>query len=184
MKKIVGLIVLILGLLHMTGAMASYPNEDLEPLIYSSAVTSRQELLDRLVNLGDLFENTYWTVDGNPQSAYGYSNYYYGWQCNGFAKYIFDNLFRKGNIGAYAYVEGNSNASYYYIPSPNGAVELIKVSYVNSDDGASVRDTLLGVIDLGDLIQVRRRYPNSQGQYYGHTMIVIGADDDGLTLFD
>lgn len=139
-----------------------------EPPNYSTGVQSYEELKSRLEALQSKYVGKYWTTDGKACNSTQRSKYYYGWQCKGFANYIFNDLFCKGYIGSY---DGNK----YYIPSPNGANEIGRKWNINSSDAKS----LLSQAQIGDFIQVRRR-----GKDYGHTMIVAGVSDSGITIFD
>lgn len=117
--------------------------------------------LDSLVNR---YVGTRW-VDRN-----GNSLYYYGSQCKGFANYIFYELWGVKHIGAY-------DRSMYYIPSPSGAYEVGKLNF-NSMSFNNAKNLLSRGLP-GDFIQVRRR-----GKSYGHSMILVDTNSDGITVFD
>ena len=147
-------------------------NYTLETPNYSTGVKSCAELESRLKSLKSKYVGTYWTINGQSKTWYGDSKYYYGWQCKGFANYIFNDLFCKGNIGGY-------DSKKYYIPSPNGAKEIGKKWNLESTDSASVK-ALLSQAQIGDYIQVRRRNSDDTG----HSMIVAGVSSSGITIFD
>lgn len=139
---------------------------------YYSAVTSYSDLLSRLESLKSKYVGSYWTTDGYASNSAGdTSKYYYGIQCNGFAKYIFNDLFCNGSIGSY-------DDSKYYYPNPNGATLIDKSWNFSTSDTTTVKNILIRG-SIGDLIQVRRR-----GKDYGHTMILSGLDDNGIWIFD
>lgn len=145
---------------------------------YSNAVSSYQEISDRLAYLKGVYKcqdnagaSVYWTLDGSAASSIDDSKYYYGWQCNGFAKYIFNDLFCCGNIGSY-------DSNMYYFPTPNGAYLIDKAWNISSSDTGTVKN-ILSRGSIGDFIQVRRR-----GKDYGHSMILTGLDDGGIWIFD
>ena len=117
------------------------------------------------------YVGTYWTKDGKPSSNYQDSKYYYGWQCKGFANYVFNEIFGKGNIGSY---DGNK----YYIPNPQGAYEIGRI-WNFSQNATGVVSELLKKGMPGDFIQVRRR-----GKDDGHSMIVVSVNNDGIKVFD
>lgn len=99
-----------------------------------------------------------------------WNGYYYGSQCKGFANLIFNNLFGV-YIGAY------DESTKSYIPNPNGAVELGRLSGNRMTVENAKNLLLMG--QPGDYIQVRRR-----GRSYGHTMILVGTSDSGIIVFD
>lgn len=139
---------------------------------YTTKVNSYSELLNRLETLKSKYVGIYWTTDGLAADSSGStSRYYYGKQCNGFAKYIFNDLFCSGSIGSY-------DDNKYYYPTPNGATLIDKSWNFSSTDTVTVKN-ILSRSKVGDLIQVRRR-----GKTYGHTMIVGGVDSNGIWLFD
>ena len=107
-----------LTLLPIQANAASFVNYNVEPANYSTGVTTVDELSKRLENLTSKYVGTYWTSTGKACSSHSgtcYSKYYYGWQCKGFAAYIFNDLFCGGNIGPY------DESEYYYIPNPQNA---------------------------------------------------------------
>ena len=125
----------------------------------------------KINSLMNTYVGTYWTKDGKPSSNYQDSKYYYGWQCKGFANYVFNEIFGKGNIGSY---DGNK----YYIPNPQGAYEIGRI-WNFSQNATGVVSELLKKGMPGDFIQVRRR-----GKDYGHSMIVVSVNNDGIKVFD
>lgn len=135
----------------------------------SAANTSSVEA--KINSLMNTYVGTYWTKDGKPSSNYQDSKYYYGWQCKGFANYVFNEIFGKGNIGSY---DGNK----YYIPNPQGAYEIGRI-WNFSQDATGVVSELLKKGMPGDFIQVRRR-----GKDDGHSMIVVSVNNDGIKVFD
>ncbi len=179
LKRILCMVVvfgLLVTLVPIQAYATSFANNSVEPANYSSAVTSVVALTERLESLIAKYKNTYWTSTGSACSAHGtgytcYSKYYYGWQCKGFASYIFNDLFCGGYIGAY-------DSGYYYIPSPSNATLIGKYTDVSSTDGTTVQN-LLSQAKPGDFIQAHRR-----GKSYGHSMIVTSVDSNGVYLFD
>lgn len=111
----------------------------------------------KINSLMNTYVGTYWTKDGKPSSNYQDSKYYYGWQCKGFANYVFNEIFGKGNIGSY---DGNK----YYIPNPQGAYEIGRI-WNFSQNATGVVSELLKKGMPGDFIQVRRR-----GKDDGHSV--------------
>ena len=95
---------------------------------------------------------------------------YYGSQCKGFANLMFKELFGVTFIGAY-------DSSKYYIPNPSGATEVGRLSFNQMSESNAKNLLLKG--QPGDLIQVRRR-----NKSYGHTMILVSSDANGITVFD
>lgn len=95
---------------------------------------------------------------------------YYGKQCKGFANYMFYRLWGVRYIGPY-------DSQKYYIPNPSGSREVGRLSFGSMSVG-NARD-LLSKGMPGDFIQVRRR-----GKSYGHSMILVGRDSGGVTVFD
>ena len=135
---------------------------------YSSAVSSYSELESRLNSLISKYNNTYWTSNGGASNSSGDSSlYYYGIQCNGFAKLIFNDLFHCGSIG--------TTGGIYYVSNPNGAAEIARDTSVTADDAKK----LLSSGSKGDFIQVKRR--TSGGP---HSMILAGKDENGVWIFD
>ena len=154
-------VIACLGLMTTAGAAGSQE----EP--YTESVKSYEDLQDRLDTLINKYEGTYWTTDGNPSDSGGTtSKSYFGTQCAGFAKYIFNQLFCGGNLGRYE--EG------YYYPSPNNATELAKGKYAKNDVEAV--EKILSEGDIGDLIQAKWNSTT-------HTMIYAGKIDNGIIVF-
>lgn len=139
---------------------------------YSKAVTTTTALESRLTTLIGKYKNTYWTSDGKSSDSDGTTSlYYYGIQCNGFAKLIFNDLFNCGSIGNY-----DSNKYYY----PNTTVaDLIGKSYNVSETDVTTVKNILSKGKKGDFIQVRRR-----GKSWGHSMILDKVDSKGIWIFD
>ena len=117
--------------------------------------------LDSLMNQ---YVGTRW-VDMNGDSLY-----YYGYECKGFANYIFKELWDVKHIGAY-------DSSKYYIPNPSGAYEIGRLDF-NSMSLDNAKNLLSQGLP-GDFIQVRRR-----GKDYGHSMILVSTNTEGITVFD
>ena len=139
---------------------------------YNSAVQSYSELQSRLETLKNKYVGTYWTTNGAAANSSGStSKSYYGIQCNGFAKYIFNDLFCTGSIGTY-------DSNKYYFPNASGAILVDKSWNFSSSDTGTVKN-ILTRSDIGDFVQVRRR-----GKDYGHSMIITGKDDNGIWIFD
>lgn len=136
---------------------------------YTTGVKSYDELESRLDALIKKYKDTYWTYNGKPSGDLYDSLYYYGWQCKGFAAFIFNDLFCGGYIG-------QTNDSDYYITSPNKA-KLIEKKYNIS---ASDAKRIISKGKPGDLIQVKRR----SGTNGPHTMIIDSVTDNGLYIFD
>ena len=135
---------------------------------YSSAVSSYSELESRLNSLISKYNNTYWTSDGKVSNSSGdRSLYYYGIQCNGFAKLIFNDLFHCGSIG--------TTGGIYYVSNPNGAAEIARDTSVTADDAKRI----LSSGSKGDFIQVKRRVSGGP-----HSMILAGKDENGVWIFD
>lgn len=165
------LVVMIITLMIPFSTVSVYARTTESPNYYT-AVTSYNDLLIRLESLKNKYVGTYWTTDGNASNSAGdTSKYYYGIQCNGFAKYIFNELFCCGSIGTY-------DSNKYYFPNPNGAYLIDKSWNFSSSDTSTVK-SILTRGSIGDIIQVRRR-----GKDYGHTMIISGLDDSGIWIFD
>lgn len=97
-------------------------------------------------------------------------------QCKGFADMVFDKLFGTGGAGYYHWSE------YYYLTAPNHcyALGIMEPGYSASkpEDVERVRQ-LLSQAAPGDFIQMHRT-----GKDYGHSMIVVSVDADGLTVLD
>ena len=139
---------------------------------YTTGVKSYDELKSRLEALKNKYVGRYWTTNGSAADSSGStSKSYYGIQCNGFAKYIFNDLFCTGSIGSY-------DSNKYYFPNANGASLIDKSWNFSSSDTGTVR-SILSRSSIGDFVQVRRR-----GKDYGHSMIISGKDDNGIWIFD
>lgn len=120
---------------------------------------SRSDVESKLNSLMDQYVGTTW------------NDYYYGTQCKGFANLIFYKLFDVVHIGAY------ENTDKYYIPNPSGASEVGRLSFSEMTEADA--KALLQKGKPGDFIQVRRR-----NKTYGHSMILVGQDSSGITVFD
>jgi hypothetical protein len=123
---------------------------------YSKAETN--DVSARLQALIDTYVDTTW------------NGYYYGIQCKGFANMIFSNLFG-------VYIGPYDSATKSYIPNPNGATEVGRLTTKTMTEAGAKNILLKG--QPGDFIQVRRR-----NKTYGHTMILVGTDSNGITVFD
>ncbi len=119
----------------------------------------QSEVITKLNSLMNQYVGTTWNDN------------YYGIQCKGFANLIFYKLFNVVHIGAY------ENTNKYYIPSPSGAIEVGRLNF--SDMSQDNSKNLLQKGYPGDFIQVRRR-----GKSYGHSMILVNVDANGITVFD
>ena len=180
-KKILSLIltlsvcVSLCSALSLTASAATMVNRTPETPSYTTPARNAEALEARLAELVAKYNNTYWTSTGQPCESHKgncYSKYFNGWQCNGFARYIFNELFCSGDIGSY---EGNE---LYYLPSPRNAVEVGRVTNLESTNTATVK-AILGQAQPGDFFQVRNR---DHGR--PHSMIVTQATDKGLWILD
>ncbi|MBO5409090.1 MAG: hypothetical protein J6A61_06830 [Clostridia bacterium] len=139
---------------------------------YNNAVSSISEIDTRIDNLIEKYVGTYWTTNGKAADSSGSTSLsYYGIQCNGFAKLIFNDLFDCGSIGTY-------DTNKYYFPNTTVATLVEKKYNISETDSTTVKN-ILSKGKKGDFIQVRRR-----GKDYGHSMILVDADDSGLWIFD
>lgn len=158
-------------------ADTTFKNNSTEPSNYSSAVSSYSELVQRLNDLINKYNNTTWT-SGGTCDHYGkhicYSKCYSGYQCKAFASYIFNELFKNGNIGAYDETTGNG----YKIKNPSGATLVGRAAGFAETDTATVQK-ILSQAKTGDFIQVKRRNRNIP-----HSMIVKEVNSNGITIFD
>lgn len=116
---------------------------------------------DQLEDLVETYNGTYYTDD-----------FFGAKQCKGFADMIYDALFDVGSIGAYP-------ADIYYI-NLNGShtreVGRIEPGYTLNKEGVAAVKGLLSQALPGDYIQMKR--PAG----YGHTVIVLGTDANGITV--
>ena len=161
--------------LSLSVSAANMVNRTLEPATYTTAPRTAEGVAARLTELIDKHKDTYWTSTGQPCSSHKedcYSKYYNAWQCNGFARYIFNELFCTGDIGSY---EGNE---LYYLPHPRNAAEVGSVTALASTDTATVK-SILGQAQPGDFFQVRNRDTGRP-----HSMIVTQATAKGLWILD
>lgn len=166
-KKLIST-VLALALMLSFGALAE-PNE---PSHYTQRVSSTGELMSRLQEIMNRYVGTYWTQDGDPSSYYKDSKYYYGWQCKGFACYVFNELFKTGNIGNY------DETYKYFLVSPSYATEVARLVNVGAADAAAVKG-FLSKARVGDLVQMKRRSTSN-----AHTMIITAVSDTGVSILD
>ena len=180
-KKILSLIlslsvcVSLCSALSLTASAANMVNRTPEAPTYTAAPRTAEGVEARLAEMIETYNNTYWTSTGQPCESHKgdcYSKYYNAWQCNGFARYIFNELFFGGDIGSY---EGNE---LYYLPSPRNAVEVGRVTNLASTDTTTVK-AILGQAQPGDFFQVRNREHGRP-----HSMIVTQATDKGLWILD
>ena len=170
MKRILAILITIITLFSVLMPINVSADTNEKPN-YTKGVKSYDELESRLNSLIKKYNNTNWTKNGRPSSNYLDSKYYHGWQCKGFAGYIFNDLFCGGYIGTY-------DSNMYYIPSPHGAKLVEKKWNLGSKDTKTVK-SIISKGHKGDFIQVRRR-----GKSWGHSMILVDFDDKGLTIFD
>ena len=173
-KKILKLVCAIFLLCTcLIGFQTQAKAETYETPNYTTPVSSYEELESRLEALEAKYQNKYWTTTGNKEGVNGAkSKQYYGSQCNGFAKYIFNDLFCTGSIGSYA------DATNYCITNPNGAVLVNQALNYAKGDSETIKN-VLSQANIGDFIQVRRRNTSNP-----HSMIVAGKTDNGLIIFD
>lgn len=154
---------------------ANMVNRTPETPTYTTAPRTAEGVTVRLEELISKYNNTYWTSTGQPCSSHKedcYSKYYNAWQCNGFARYIFNELFCSGDIGSY---EGNE---LYYLPNPRNAAAVGSVAYLESTDINTVK-SILGQAQPGDFFQVRNRETGRP-----HSMIVTEVTPKGLWILD
>ena len=176
-KKILSLLLAlsILSSLTVSVSAANMVNRTPETPSYTAPARNAEDLAVRLEGLIAKYNGTYWTSNGQPCDSHRgdcYSKYYNAWQCNGFARYIFNELFCAGDIGSY---EGNE---LYYLPSPRNAVEVGRVTALDSADTNTVK-SILGQAQPGDFFQVRNRETGRP-----HSMIVTEATAKGLWILD
>lgn len=95
-------------------------------------------------------------------------------QCKGFADMVYSTLFGVTMIGAY------DETDYYYLRKPYDSnttqVGQLKPGYTLNAAGVAAVKALLSQALPGDYIQMRR--PAN----YGHTVIVLDTDDEGVTM--
>lgn len=132
---------------------------------------TQNEVQSKLYSLTNQYVGTYWTKNGQPSSNYQNSNYWYGWQCKGFANFIFKEIFGVNHIGPYP--EG----IYYYLSPVNGATELGRLS--SGSMSVENAKNLLSKGAPGDYIQVKRR-----GRNTAHSMILYSTSSSGIKVFD
>jgi len=151
----------------------TFKNKTTEKANFTEGVSTVEELDTRLTWLMDKYVDTAWTSTGKKcsnHSTYCYSKYYYGYQCKGFASYIFNDLFRGGHIGPYS--------SYYKIPNPKNATLIGACVDIYSSDAEKAKSLLMQA-QPGDFIQAHPR-----ARSYAHSMIVVATDADGIYLLD
>ncbi|MBR4078340.1 MAG: S-layer homology domain-containing protein, partial [Oscillospiraceae bacterium] len=141
----------------------------------TTAPASAEEVEARLSQLITKYDGTNWTSTGQPCESHReacYSKYYNAWQCNGFARYIFSELFCTADIGSY---DGNDP---YYIPKPRNAVEVFRTTYTEKDNTAAMK-SLLAPAMAGDFLQI---YDRETGR--PHSMIVVSVAAHGVNVLD
>ena len=176
-KKILSLLLALSILCSMTISVsaAEMVNRTPETPTYTVPARTAEDVQVRLAELIAKYKGTYWTSTGQPCSShkeYCYSKYYNAWQCNGFARYIFNELFCSGDIGSY---EGSE---LYYLPSPRNAAEVGRVTNLEATDTATVK-AILGQAQPGDFFQVRNRETGRP-----HSMIITEVTTKGLWILD
>ncbi len=180
-KKIISILLALtvwcslLPALSISAGAANMVNRTPEAPTYTTAPASAEELEARLAELIAKYDGGYWTSTGLPCESHRgdcYSKYFNAWQCNGFARYIFSELFCTGDIGSY---DGNNP---YYIPTPRHAIELINAPYIEKDDINTIK-SLLGQAMPGDFLQIFDRETGRQ-----HSMIVVSVDSKGVYVLD
>ena len=124
----------------------------------SAKAVTTSEVTSRVLELIDEYVGTQWNDD------------YYGIQCKGFANLMYYKIFGVTNIGVY-------DSQKYYIPNASESIEIGRLDFDQMSEEAA-RDLLLEGY-CGDFIQVRRR-----GKSWGHSMILVGADESGISVFD
>ena len=156
-------------------ANAAMVNYTLEPPTYTVKPASAEEVESRLADLIAKHDGTYWTSTGQPCEAHRencYSKYFNAWQCNGFARYIFNELFCTGDIGSY---DGDNP---YYIPRPRNATVLANVPYIETGDTATIQ-SILNQTMPGDFFQIFDRETGRP-----HSMIIVSTDNWGVNVLD
>ncbi len=154
---------------------AAMVNQTPEIPSYTVPPRNAEDVEVRLAELIDKYNNTYWTSTGEPCSSHRencYSKYFNAWQCNGFARYIFNELFCGGDIGSY---DGNNP---YYLPNPRNAIEVANVAYVEKDDTATIQ-AILTQAQPGDFLQIYDRETTRP-----HSMIVASVTNKGIYVLD
>lgn len=141
---------------------------------------SVQYVTQRLEQLISQYRGTYWSQSGGPSSSWTGSKIYAGsYQCNGFAKMIFNEIFGTGSIGSYNAegVGGYKKGSYY--PTPRYAKELCRTK----DVSVTNLKNLAQKGRPGDFIQYSW-YNSSRGTYSQHSVILHSVTNTGLYVFD
>lgn len=139
---------------------------------------SVQYVTQKLESLISKYNGTYWTISGGPAYSYTGSKVYAGsYQCNGFAKMIFNELFGTGSIGTYNRqgVGGYDMGSYY--PSPRFAKELCRTK----DVSISNIKNLATKGRPGDFIQYSWKGKNGLSK---HSVILHSVSSNGFYVFD
>jgi len=158
--------------ISVSAAMVNYTPET---PTYTATPRSFEEMEARLADLIAKYDGTYWTSTGQPCEAHReacYSKYYNAWQCNGFARYIFNELFCGGDIGSY---DGNDP---YYIPRLRNATEVFRTPYMEKDNTAAMK-SLMEQAMPGDFLQIFDRETGRP-----HSMIVVSVDRHGVNVLD
>ena len=180
-KKIVSILLMLsiwfslIPALSLSVSAANMVNRTPETPSHTTPARNAEALEERLAGLIEQYNGTYWTSTGQPCSSHKedcYSKYFNAWQCNGFARYIFNELFCSGDIGSY---EGNE---LYYLPSPRNAAEVGRVTGLANTDTATVK-SVLSKAQPGDFFQVRNRDTGRP-----HSMIVTEVTAKGLWILD
>ena len=179
-KKLLSILLMLSVWLSLTPALAlpvsaAMVNYIPETPTCTTIPASAEEVESRLAELIAQYDGSYWTSTGQPCETHReacYSKYYNAWQCNGFARYIFAELFGTGDIGSY---DGNDPS---YIPRPRNAVEVFRVGYVALNDVNTIK-SLMGQAMAGDFLQIFDRETGRQ-----HSLIVVSVDSKGVNVLD
>ena len=179
-KKIISILLTLTVCISLIPALslsvnAAMVNYTAETPTYTVAPASAEEVEARLAELIAKYDGTYWTSTGQPCESHRdtcYSKYFNAWQCNGFARYIFAELFCTGDIGSY---DGNNP---YYIPRPRNAIELVNAPSVEKDNINTIK-SLLGQAMPGYFLQILDRETGRQ-----HSMIVVSVESSGIYVLD
>ena len=132
-------------------------NPDPNLIISAKAITT-SEVTNKVLELMDQYVGTQWNDN------------YYGIECKGFANLMYYKIFGVEYIGPY-------DSQKYYIPNASQSIEIGRLDFDHMSMSAAKALLLEGY--CGDYIQVRRR-----NQTYGHSMILVGTDDNGISVFD
>ena len=124
-------------------------------------------------------EGSYWTKDGKKppkQNDTSYSNYFYGSQCNGFAKMISNELF-----GKYPGSYDKNNVSDI---GANGMKVVDEIKYDGSIVSSARAKELFSKAKMGDFIQVRKMRSNGSTNNWPHSMIFLWMDENNIYVVD